>query len=82
MMEEYRFDAEAINELLSWAEQVLKDDSLPKGEYQLSKSDVISDCRKYVEVLAERTRVHRDNPVYRPYIRQLYQFREKIEMQQ
>lgn len=35
-MEEYRFDAEAINELLSWAEQVLKDDSLPKGEYQLS----------------------------------------------
>lgn len=77
-MEEYRFDAESIKELLAWAAQVLKDDSLPKGEYQLSKSDVISDCRKYVEVLAERTRVRRDNPVYRPYIRQLYQFREKI----
>lgn len=77
-MEEYRFDADSIKELLDWAAQVLKDDSLPKGEYQLSKSDVIGDCRKYVEVLAERTRVHRDNPVYRPYIRQLYQFREKI----
>lgn len=77
-MEEYRFDDQSIKELLAWSEQVLKDDSLPKGEYQLSKSDVISDCKRYVEVLAERTRVRQDNPVYRPYIRQLYDFKEKI----
>ena len=78
-MEENKYDYNSVNELLSWAKEMLNDKRYPAGEFQLDKCAKILDCGKYLDSMIAVISRNRENPTFYPTIDQLRLFRTKIE---
>lgn len=77
-MEDYKYDCASVQELLTWAKKVLDDNSLPEGRFVMNQSCTKTDCRFFVESSIVMMESHGDNPTFFPYIKQLYEFRDKL----
>lgn len=78
-MAEQSYDEEAVQELLSWAQETLKNKVYPQGRFQVNKSTTILDCGKYLESMIAVISRNWENPTFHPTIGQLREFRKKIE---
>lgn len=79
MAEEKKYDHESINELLTWAKEMLNNKRYPAGEFQLDKCAKILDCGKYLDSMIAVISRNWENPTFYPTVDQLRLFREKIE---
>lgn len=73
----YNYDS--VQELLSWARNMLQDRSYPPAPYFLSRSIKILDCAQFLESLISIISSHWENPTFHPAINQLQEFRGKVE---
>ncbi len=76
---ERNYDNESVQELLAWAQNILKDKFYPEGRYKLNKSTTILDCGKYLESMISMINRNWENHTFYPAIDQLREFRFKIE---
>lgn len=79
MAEENKNDQEAVQELLTWAQETLNNKAYPAGEYQVNKSTKILDCAKYLDSMISVISKNWENPTFYPTIDQLREFKTKIE---
>lgn len=79
MAEEKKYDHESVNELLTWAKEVLDNKRYPSGEFQFDKSAKILNCANYLDSMISMISKNWENPTFYPTIDQLRLFREKIE---
>ena len=79
MAEENKNDQEAVQELLTWAQETLNNKAYPAGEYQGNKSTKILDCAKYLDSMISVISKNWENPTFYPTIDQLREFKTKIE---
>lgn len=75
----HNYDYEAVQELLSWAKNMLKNKTYPQAPYQLNRSTKILDCAYYLDGVIVTISSHWENPTFHPTIEHLWEFREKIE---
>lgn len=76
-MEEYDYDS--INELITWAKDMLDNKKYPKGEFQLNKCTKILDCGKYIDSMISMISKNWENPTFYPTIDLFRKFRAKLE---
>lgn len=75
----HSYDYNSVQELLSWAKNMLENKTYPASPYQLSKCINILDCEYFIESSIATISKHWENPTFHPYIEHLWEFREKIE---
>lgn len=73
----YNYDS--VQELLTWADDMLQNKSYPPAPYYLSQSIKILDCAQFLESLISIISSHCENPTFHPAINQLQEFRDKVE---
>lgn len=78
---ENKYDQEAVQELLAWAQGTLNNKTYPAGEYQVNKSTKILDCAKYLDSMISVISKNWENPTFHPTIDQLREFRSQLEQQ-
>lgn len=76
-----KYDQEAVQELLAWAQGTLNNKTYPAGEYQVNKSTKILDCAKYLDSMISVISKNWENPTFHPTIDQLREFRSQLEQQ-
>ena len=76
---ENNYDHESVQELLTWAQETLKNKSYPEGNYQLSKSTTVLDCGDFLSSMISMISKNWENPTFYSTIDQLREFRNKIE---
>lgn len=79
MEQEQKYDLESVQELLSWAREVLNNKTYPAGAFQLNKSTKILDCERFLDSMISMISRNWENPTFHPVINQLREFREKIK---
>ncbi len=79
MAGENKYDYDAVNELLTWAKDVLEYKKYPAEEFQLDKCAKILDCGKYLDSMIAVISGNWGNPTFYPTIDQLRAFRAKME---
>lgn len=75
----HNYDRESVQELLSWAKNMLKNKTYPEAPYQLNKCIKILDCEDYLNSSIATISSHWENPTFHPTIEHLWEFREKVE---
>lgn len=75
----HNYDHDSIEEILSWAKNMLDSKTYPKTPFQLNKSTKILDCAHFLDAMAATVNDNWENPTFYPTIEQLWEFREKIE---
>ena len=78
MAEENKYNHDSVNELLTWAKDVLDSKKYPSGEFQLDKCAKILDCGKFLDSMISVISRNWENPTFHPSIDQLRLFKEKI----
>ena len=74
----HNYDRESVQELLSWAKNMLENNAYPEAPYQL-KCTKILDCEDYLNSAIATISSHWENPTFHPTIEHLWEFREKVE---
>ena len=75
----HSYDHESVQELLSWARNLLQNKSFPEVPYQLNISTKIINCSLFLETVIATIEENKDNSTFQPTIEQLWHFRDKIE---
>nr|WP_323673966.1 hypothetical protein [Bacteroides sp. CG01] len=75
----HNYDRESVQELLSWAKNMLENKAYPEVPYQLNKCTKILDCAHYLDSAIATISAHWENPTFHPYIECLWEFKEKME---
>lgn len=73
-----RFSDEGVKFILDWASEVLKSKKCPES-LVLNQSTTIFDCGYFLDAMIRTIRANYSNPLFRPTITQLYDFKEKLE---
>lgn len=77
---ENNYDYNSIQELLSWAEKIIKKKRYPQEEFKLNQYTTIIDCGKHLEAMISTITQNRENPtIYYHTINQLRELRRKLE---
>lgn len=75
----HNYDRESVQELLSWAKNMLENKAYLEAPYQLNKCTKILDCAHYLDSAIATISAHWENPTFHPYIECLWEFKEKME---
>ncbi|WP_368111728.1 DUF6965 family protein [Bacteroides nordii] len=75
----HNYNYESVQELLSWAKNMLENKTYPEAPYQLNKCTKILDCEVYLNSAIATISSHWENPTFHPTIEHLWEFREKVE---
>ena len=67
-MEENKYDQESIRELLSWAQDTLKNKTYPEGGLVLDKCIKVIDCKSHIEAMIQMIGKNWENPTFYPTI--------------
>ena len=73
-----RFSEEGVKFILDWADELLKSKKYPES-LSLNSSTTITDCGFYLDAMIRKIRASYTNPLFKPSITQLYNFKEKLE---
>lgn len=73
-----RFSEEGVKFIIEWAGELLKSKKYPES-LVLNSSTTITDCGFYLDAMIRKIRASYTNPLFRPSITQLYNFKEKLE---
>ena len=68
MEEENKYDQESIRELLSWAQDTLKNKTYPEGGLVLDKCIKVIDCKSHIEAMIQMISKNWENPTFYPTI--------------
>lgn len=79
MSEESKYDHDSVSELLSWAQDTLKNKTYPEGRYQVNKATTVIDCASYLSSMIQMISKNWENPTFYPTIDQLREFKSKLE---
>ena len=79
MAEKNKYDHDSVDELLTWAKDVLDNKKYPSGEFQLDKCSKILDCGKYLNSMISVISRNWENSTFNPSVDHLRLFKEKIE---
>lgn len=76
---EDKYSYESVQELLAWAQDILKNKAYPAGEFQLNKAARIVDCSAFLSTMIQMVSKNWENPTFNTAIDQLREFRLKLE---
>ena len=79
MEEEHKYDHESVQEILTWAQDILKNKAYPSEEFQLDKAARIVDCGAFLSTMIQIISKNWENPTFNTAIDQLREFRLKLE---
>ena len=79
IMEKDRYDQESIRELLSWAQDTLKNKTYPEGGMVLDKCIKVIDCKSHIEAMIQMISKNWENPTFYPTIDLFRRFRDKLK---
>lgn len=75
----HKYDYEAVQEILTWAKDMLRNKTYPQNPYQLNRSTKILDCAYYLDSAISTISRHWENPTFHPTIDHLWEFKEKLK---